>query len=85
MYVRTEKGPHVQEIVPNEEEIGTFYPMGTKLILITVSLMLAVFCVALDNTVRPTDLVSTNVIGLRLSLDHGGRYSTYHGRLPRSQ
>lgn len=35
----------------NDKEAHNFYPMGTKLILITVSLMLAVFCVALDNTV----------------------------------
>ncbi|KAL2857307.1 major facilitator superfamily domain-containing protein [Aspergillus pseudoustus] len=28
-----------------------FYPIGPKLILVTISLMLAVFCVALDNTI----------------------------------
>lgn len=29
-----------------------FMPFGTKLVLITISLMLAVLCVALDNTVH---------------------------------
>lgn len=31
-----------------------YLPMGPKIILITVSLMMAVFCVALDNTVSCT-------------------------------
>jgi len=32
-----------------------YMPFGTKLVLITISLMLAVLCVALDNTVRGHD------------------------------
>lgn len=34
-----------------DDETAAFYPMGIKLVLITISLMLAVLCVALDNTV----------------------------------
>lgn len=51
MTVATDKQPHVEADATDEEDTQSFYPMGTKLILITVSLMLAVFCVALDNTV----------------------------------
>ncbi|CRL17321.1 Sucrose/H+ symporter, plant [Penicillium camemberti] len=46
-----EKHPPAEENMVNDKEAHNFYPMGTKLILITVSLMLAVFCVALDNTI----------------------------------
>ncbi|PLB51510.1 MFS general substrate transporter [Aspergillus steynii IBT 23096] len=35
----------------DNEGTHAFYPIGPRLILITVSLMLAVFCVALDNTI----------------------------------
>lgn len=34
-----------------EDSSGTTYPSGPKLTIITISLMLAVLCVALDNTV----------------------------------
>ncbi|KAL4740438.1 MFS general substrate transporter [Aspergillus similis] len=37
--------------MPRNREPHAFYPIGPKLILITISLMLAVFCVALDNTI----------------------------------
>ncbi|RDW64396.1 MDR family MFS transporter [Aspergillus mulundensis] len=46
----TEKRQHVEEVRDHDDEAHTFYPIGPKLILITISLMLAVFCVALDNT-----------------------------------
>lgn len=36
-----------------------FYHFGPKLILVTISLMLAVFCVALDNTVN---FLSRNIV-----------------------
>jgi hypothetical protein len=35
----------------DDDPEADYLPMGPKLILITVSLMMAVFCVALDNTV----------------------------------
>lgn len=48
----------ISELMVEEDsqEVAKIYPMGLKLMLITISLMLAVFCVALDNTVsRPAD------------------------------
>lgn len=35
-----------------DNDEAQFYPMGLQLAVITISLMLAVFCVALDNTVQ---------------------------------
>jgi hypothetical protein len=52
MSAATEKKPHIAEDANILEGAHTFYPIGPKLILVTISLMLAVFCVALDNTVR---------------------------------
>jgi hypothetical protein len=40
---------------PRDTNQDHFMPYGTKLVLITISLMLAVLCVALDNTVRYCD------------------------------
>ena len=34
-----------------DDMVEHVYPIGLKIILITISLMLAIFCVALDNTV----------------------------------
>ncbi|PWY88906.1 MFS general substrate transporter, partial [Aspergillus sclerotioniger CBS 115572] len=39
------------EEAPLETENHQFYPVGPRLIMVTISLMLAVFCVALDNTI----------------------------------
>ena len=39
------------EEASSESENHQFYPVGPRLIMVTISLMLAVFCVALDNTV----------------------------------
>lgn len=47
----TSKELHIEEAIARDEGSHGFYPIGPKLILITISLMLAVFCVALDNTV----------------------------------
>lgn len=41
---------------------GQVYPIEPKLILITLSLMLAVFCVALDNTVSSSVLVDAGSV-----------------------
>jgi hypothetical protein len=43
-----------KEIVPGQEEDLTDYPTGWKLGLITTALCLAVFCMALDNTIIAT-------------------------------
>lgn len=51
MSVATDKQPHIEDNMAADEMPHTFYPIGPKLILITISLMLAIFCVALDNTV----------------------------------
>ncbi|KAJ6028745.1 Sucrose symporter plant, partial [Penicillium herquei] len=48
----TRKQLYMEEAIAyhDDEDSHNFYPVGPKLILITISLMLAVFCVALDNT-----------------------------------
>ncbi|KAJ5369331.1 Sucrose symporter plant [Penicillium cataractarum] len=51
MSVKKDEPPKVEVNIINHEEAANFYPIGPKLILITISLMLAVFCVALDNTI----------------------------------
>jgi hypothetical protein len=51
MSVSKEEQPKADVNLTNHEEPPNFYPIGPKLILITISLMLAVFCLALDNTV----------------------------------
>ncbi|KAJ5369760.1 Sucrose symporter plant [Penicillium cataractarum] len=51
MSLPKEKRAHIEANMVDYQEAHTFYPIGPKLILITISLMLAVFCVALDNTI----------------------------------
>jgi hypothetical protein len=53
-----EKDAAALDVDENSEELADddeadYLPMGPKLYLIVFSLMMAVFCVALDNTVRP--------------------------------
>ncbi|KAJ5890320.1 Sucrose symporter plant [Penicillium subrubescens] len=50
MSVSKEEQPKADVNLTNHEEPPNFYPIGPKLILITISLMLAVFCLDLDNT-----------------------------------
>ncbi|OKP00614.1 hypothetical protein PENSUB_7759 [Penicillium subrubescens] len=56
MSVSKEEQPKADVNLTNHEEPPNFYPIGPKLILITISLMLAVFCLDLDNTVYLTAL-----------------------------
>ena len=53
------------------------YPVGPKLILIVVSLMLAVFCVALDNTVCSTGKKKGNSADM-LHADHCCSDTSHH-------
>lgn len=62
-----------------------FMPFGTKLVLITISLMLAVLCVALDNTVRcPAPLHIRPRIRLysQWPTDYCGCHSSNHRSIP---
>lgn len=60
MSVVCDKHLHAEANMIHNEEPSTFYPIGPKLILVTISLMLAVFCVALDNTVLFAAACQTN-------------------------
>ena len=61
--------------LPTDAEVP--YPSGFKLASVIISLLLAVFCVALDNTVRPAGLPSP-LRSSNYDLDHRDRHTPHH-------